>query len=57
MNTNGHKNGNQPDASALHVAFVLDQSGSMGHLAEAVVTGFDEFVQELRADDGETPSA
>jgi len=54
VHTNGHHNGNHPDRSALHVAFVLDQSGSMAHLAEAVVAGFDEFVQELRADDGET---
>jgi len=54
VDTNGHQNGNQFDSSALHVAFVLDQSGSMGHLTEAVVAGFDEFVHELRADDGET---
>lgn len=41
-------------ADALHVAFVLDRSGSMGHLAEAVVSGVDEFVSELRRDQGDT---
>jgi uncharacterized protein YegL len=54
MNANESKNGKTSNRSALHVAFVLDQSGSMGHLADGVVAGFDEFVQELRVDDGET---
>jgi uncharacterized protein YegL len=40
--------------NALHVAFVLDRSGSMAHLADAVVSGVDEFVSELRRDQGET---
>jgi uncharacterized protein YegL len=54
MRTNGTENGRAPDRNALHVAFVLDQSGSMSHLAQAVVAGFDEFVEELRADNGGT---
>jgi uncharacterized protein YegL len=37
-----------PDGDRLHVSFVLDESGSMGRLAPAVVEGFDEFVSELR---------
>ncbi len=36
-----------PKSEALDVAFVLDRSGSMSHLAEAVVRGVDEFVSEL----------
>ena len=46
---NGNHNGN-----ALHVAFVLDRSGSMSQLADAVVSGVDEFVSELRCDPGDT---
>lgn len=39
----------------LHVAFVLDASGSMSALAGAVIEGFDDFLRKLRADDeGET---
>jgi uncharacterized protein YegL len=48
------KNGSHAKPAALHVAFVLDRSGSMGHLAEAVVSGVDEFVSELRRDEGDT---
>jgi uncharacterized protein YegL len=56
MDTNGSNspNGAKPEPDALHVAFVLDKSGSMSHLAAAVVSGFDEFLGELRADGGET---
>ena len=39
---------------ALHVAFVLDESGSMHPLAPSVVAGFDDFLEELRADPGAT---
>jgi len=46
--TNGKPN------DPLHVAFVLDRSGSMIHLRDAVVSGVDEFVSELRRDKGET---
>jgi uncharacterized protein YegL len=55
MNTNGNTslNGTKPGRDALHVAFVLDESGSMSHLADAVIAGFDEFLGELRADGGE----
>ncbi|MFN8188065.1 MAG: vWA domain-containing protein [Gaiellales bacterium] len=53
MATNG-KPHTAPRPGALHVAFVLDESGSMERLARAVVTGFDEFVDELREDGGET---
>lgn len=48
------KNGKTPKGDALHVAFVLDRSGSMSHLASAVVSGVDEFVSELRRDPGDT---
>ncbi len=37
-----------PDRDRLHVAFVLDESGSMRRLAPAVVGGYDEFMEELR---------
>ena len=53
-NDNQHTNGNAPSPDSLHVAFVLDKSGSMTPLASAVVTGFDEFLTELRADGGDT---
>ena len=43
-----------PKRDALHVAFVLDKSGSMTPLAPAVVAGFDDFLDELRADGGDT---
>jgi hypothetical protein len=36
------------DDDALHVVFVLDESGSMHHAAPAIVTGFNEFLDELR---------
>ena len=47
-------NGTPSTPDALHVAFVLDESGSMTDLAPAVVTGFAEFLDELRADPGDT---
>src|SRR4051794_15598623 len=43
-----------PNTDALHVAFVLDKSGSMSPLADAVRSGFGEFLDELRADGGDT---
>ena len=43
------------EPTPLHVAFVLDASGSMEPLAGAVIEGFDDFLRGLRADDrGET---
>jgi uncharacterized protein YegL len=56
MSTNGTQltNGSPPKRDALHVVFVLDKSGSMRHLARAVVAGFDEFLDELRSDGGDT---
>jgi uncharacterized protein YegL len=54
VHTNGNASDTTPKRDALHVAFVLDASGSMSHLQRAVVTGFDEFVDELRADPGDT---
>jgi uncharacterized protein YegL len=54
VRTNGNPNGKTPRHDALHVAFVLDASGSMSHLRHAVVTGFDEFVDELRSEPGDT---
>ncbi len=53
-NATQHTNGPGPGADSLHVVFVLDKSGSMAPLAGAVVTGFDEFLAELRADGGDT---
>lgn len=47
-----HEHG--PRRDALHVAFVLDESGSMHPLAAAVIAGFDDFLEELRADGGDT---
>lgn len=47
-----HENG--PKRDALHVAFVLDKSGSMRPLAPSVIAGFDDFLKELRADGGNT---
>ena len=38
----------------LHVAFVLDRSGSMEAVAEAVVEGYNDYLGELRAQGGET---
>ncbi|MBA2294900.1 MAG: VWA domain-containing protein [Actinobacteria bacterium] len=38
----------------MHVVFVLDRSGSMSHLTDAVISGVDEFVSELRRDPGAT---
>ena len=50
--TQSHQHG--PKRDALHVAFVLDESGSMHPLARSVVGGFDDFLEELRADAGDT---
>jgi hypothetical protein len=38
----------------LNVAFVLDKSGSMEHIGEAVVEGYNEYLRELREQGGET---
>ena len=38
----------------LHVAFVLDKSGSMRSIEEAVVAGYNDYLRELRAQGGET---
>jgi uncharacterized protein YegL len=38
----------------LHVAFVLDKSGSMQVVEEAVVEGYNEYLRELREQGGET---
>jgi hypothetical protein len=38
----------------LHVSFVLDRSGSMQAVAEAVVEGYNDYLGELRAQGGET---
>jgi uncharacterized protein YegL len=48
-------NGNEPTAAdALHVAFVLDKSGSMEVVEEAVVEGYNDYLRELREQGGET---
>ena len=53
-NENG--NGNTPTApnGTVHVAFVLDKSGSMQAVEEAVVEGFNDYLRELREQGGET---
>jgi hypothetical protein len=50
------ENGSNGAASdgVLHVAFVLDKSGSMGSIEEAVVSGYNDYLSELRAQGGET---
>jgi hypothetical protein len=52
---NGHaENGSAASDGVLHVAFVLDRSGSMQVVAEAVVEGYNEYLAELRSQGGET---
>ncbi len=36
----------------VHVSFVLDRSGSMGHLTDSTVQGFNQFLKEQRAEQG-----
>jgi uncharacterized protein YegL len=52
----GSKNGNDPGArnGTVHVAFVLDKSGSMQAVEEAVVEGYNDYLRELREQGGET---
>ena len=52
----GSDNGNGPAAAdgVLHVAFVLDKSGSMQAVEEAVVEGYNDYLRELREQGGET---
>lgn len=53
---NAGENGNPSPAGngVLHVAFVLDESGSMQVVEEAVVAGYNEYLGELRDQGGET---
>lgn len=37
----------------LHVAFCLDMSGSMSSIHASVVEGFNDYVQQLKTDEGE----
>jgi uncharacterized protein YegL len=50
------ENGTTGDAGdgVLHVAFVLDKSGSMQGVAEAVVEGYNDYLGELREQGGDT---
>jgi uncharacterized protein YegL len=51
----GSVNGKGPAAEGvLHVAFVLDKSGSMQAVEEAVVEGYNEYLHELSEQGGET---
>ena len=52
----GSENGNRATTreGALHVAFVLDKSGSMQAVEEAVVAGYNDYLGELRGQGGET---
>jgi uncharacterized protein YegL len=47
-------NGGAAREGVLHVAFVLDKSGSMQTVAEAVVEGYNDYLGELRAQGGQT---
>ena len=42
----GRQSDKRPEATLISV--ILDRSGSMGHLREATITGFNEFVREQR---------
>lgn len=44
----------KPLTTDLAVCMVLDKSGSMSHLAPSVIAGFNEYVADLREQDGET---
>jgi von Willebrand factor type A domain len=50
------ENGNEPGVrnGAVHVAFVLDKSGSMQAVEEAVVEGYNDYLRELRGQGSET---
>ena len=52
----GSENGNEPRQrdGVVHVAFVLDKSGSMQAVEEAVVEGYNDYLRELREQGGET---
>jgi len=50
---NDNGNGAAPDGT-VHVAFVLDKSGSMHAVEEAVVEGYNDYLRELRDQGGET---
>src|SRR5262245_31264077 len=52
----GSDNGDEPAArnGTVHVAFVLDKSGSMHAVEEAVVEGYNDYLRELREQGGET---
>ena len=47
-------NGTTAREGVLHVAFVLDKSGSMKAVEEAVVEGYNDYLRELREQGGET---
>ncbi len=42
--TSSRTNGDEADANPVHVSFLLDRSGSMHHLVDDVVGGFNDFV-------------
>ena len=37
-------------AVATNVHFILDKSGSMGHISETTISGFNEYIDTLKAD-------
>lgn len=41
------------ETKPLHVAFCLDMSGSMSSIHASVVEGFNDYVQQLKTDEGE----
>jgi hypothetical protein len=51
LNGNESGNGNLAGASdgVLHVAFVLDKSGSLQIVEEAVVAAYNDYLQEFAA--------
>ena len=52
-NPNGNGNGSR-ESNELAVAMVLDKSGSMGVLRDAVIEGFNDYLAELRTEPAET---
>lgn len=48
------KAGKGKHRDTLHVALLIDESGSMGHLHGAVIAGVNEFINELKVDPSPT---
>ncbi len=46
----GKKGAKKGERETLHVALLVDESGSMAHLHDAVIGGVNEFISEMKAD-------